>query len=448
MTRLKLPALFRSFSKPHFLLASVLLVGLGPFAASIAKAQIEFEREPIAYSQQTPDDPIAKLQARLDRGEVKFQFDEQYGYLKSVLKALDISETSQMLVFSKTSLQLRRISPRTPRALYFNDDVYIGWIPNSDRIEVSSADPKLGGVFYTLRQDKDMPPKFRRDGGNCLSCHATSRTQRVPGHLVRSVYPSKSGQPYFGAGTYNTTQTSPLEKRWGGWYVTGRHGKQRHMGNAIAEDRLDPERLDIEAGANLSDLSRLTPIDRYVSKHSDIVAHMVLAHQAEMHNRITLASYETRMALHHGEVINKALERPADYQSDSTKRRINTVKEKLVSYMLFAGEHPLTDRIEGDSGYAAYFESLGPKDKKGRSLREFDLEKRVFKYPCSFLIYSPAFLALPKQVAEPVYRRLWEVLSSDDAVEGYEHLTKQDQQAILEILRDTHPELPAYWRGQ
>lgn len=424
-----------------------------------AAAQISFEREPINYSSRPAQDPIARLQQQIDRDEVKLEFDREHGYLQSVLQTLGIPRSSQMLVFSKTSFQQRLISPRSPRALYFNDSVYVGWVHHGDVLEISSVDPEQGAIFYTLDQQSSARPRFIRDQGNCLTCHASSRTHGVPGHLVRSVYPSASGLPHFGAGTFRTDHASPLSERWGGWFVSGTHGDQRHMGNVTSLDREHPERLDREAGANVTDLSNLTATENYLTPHSDIVALMVLEHQADMHNLITLASYEARMAAHYDAIMNEALERPDDHVSDSAKRRLDRAAEKLVHYMLFADETALTAPIAGTSEFTKEFGSLGPHDRKGRSLRQFDLQRRIFKYPCSYLIYSDAFRALPAAVKERVYAQLWEALGptvpgSEQAAtdpsaqdqDTFGHLSASDRSAIREILIDTLDELPAYWR--
>ena len=189
--------------------------------------------------------------------------------------------------------------------MYFNDDVYVGWVQNGDVVEISAADPQLGAVFYTLRQEQAERPKIVRDRGQCIVCHASSRTSGVPGHLVRSVYADKSGQPFFGSGTFTTDHRSPFKERWGGWYVTGTHGKQRHMGNVISTDRDRPEDLDMEAGANITDLSDHVNTSPYLSPHSDIVALMVLEHQSRMHNLITRANFEAKSA-HHYDVAVRA----------------------------------------------------------------------------------------------------------------------------------------------
>ena len=412
-----------------------------------AWGQAEFEREPIRYTEAAVHDAVAKLQERIDAGKVELEYDERQGYLKSLLAALDVSVSSQMLVFSKTSFQQRIITPRSPRALYFNDEVYIGFVPRGEVLEISAVDPEQGAIFYTLAQDEVERPKFVRDRGNCISCHASSRTHNVPGHVVRSVYTSATGLPNFGAGTFQTTHASPLKERWGGWYVTGTHGRQRHMGNVVARDREQPEALDVEAGANRSDLEELVRTDRYLSGHSDIVALMVLEHQTEMHNLLTQANYTTRTACYQAASMNKILERPAGYLSESAERRIERAAEELVEYMLFVDEIELNDPIEGTSAFTEEFSAMGPRDRHGRSLRQFDLESRLFKYPCSYLIYSDAFDSMPTKVKRIVYRKLWDVLTEKETGDVYARLSSGDRQAILEILRDTKEDLPGYWRA-
>lgn len=432
--------------RPHLKWAMALgIVALFGAPTPVA-AQGNLDWGPIKYSSCTPDDPVSKLQKRIDDGTAELQFDEKHGYLKSVLAALDIPQSSQMLVFSKTSHQLHRISPWSPRALYFNDHTYVGWVENGDVIEAASVDPVRGAMFFTLRQEKAARPKFIRDKGHCLSCHASSRTQGVPGYVVRSVYPAPDGQPHYGAGTFDTDHSSPLRERWGGWYVTGTHGKQRHMGNELATDRDDPK-LDVESGANVTDLSKRTRIQAHLTKHSDIVALMVFEHQAAMHNFITFASYEARVALFQCADMNRVLERPADHVSDWAKRRIRSASDKLLHYMLFLDEEPLSDPIRGTSTFAKEFAARGHRDRKGRSLRDFDLERRLFKYRCSYLIDSEAFHALPAQVKDHVYKRLWEILTGRDDSAEFKYLSKVDRQAIFEILSDTHDGLPDYWKS-
>jgi hypothetical protein len=424
-------------------LSGLLLVVLGP---CLATAQ-DFEQAPIHYSQSKPDNRVSRLINRVQAGDTKLAWHDDFGYLPALLKALDVPVSSQVLVFSKTSLQRHRISPRSPRALFFNDDVYIGYCQLGDVLEISVADPQLGAVFYTLDQVQAERAPFTRQTDNCLICHGSSQTKDVPGHVVRSVFVDTAGMPLLAAGTNRIDQTSPLEKRWGGWYVTGTHGAQKHLGNLAIGGRDVPSDLDNSQGQNVTDLSDRFDVRDCLSPHSDIVALMVLEHQADAHNYLTRANFLTQQALHYQESLNKELGEPAGHLWDSTKSRLKNASEPLVEYLLFSGEAPLTHEIKGTSGFAEEFSSRGPRDRRGRSLRDFDLKTRMFKYPCSYLIYSESFAALPSQAKDYVLRRMWEVLCGQDQSKPFGHLTPADRQAILEILRDTLPGLPEYWQA-
>lgn len=407
-------------------------------------AQDTFERAPILYSSADADSPVTRLQTRIDQGDLDLDHDEQNGYLRALLRELEIPVSSQVLVFSKTSFQPTRISPRTPRAIYFNDDVYVGWVRNSDTLELSAADTNLGTSFYTLTHQGGAL-RLRRETHQCLQCHASSHTNQIPGHIVRSVFPDPDGNPVYRAGTFRTDQTSPFEERWGGWYVSGTHGSQRHMGNVVVENPDESESLDVDGGANLGDLSTKFDTAPYLSKHSDLVALMVLEHQTAVHNLITAANFKTRQALHYQAEMNRLFKEPEDYRSESTKSRIRNACRRLVKSMLFCGETNLTDPVAGTSSFAEDFAARGPFDARGRSLRQFDLEKRMFKYPCSYLVYSEAFNGLPSAALEEIYRQLHEVLIGKDSDPDFAHLTENDRQAILEIIRETKQGLPAYW---
>ena len=407
--------------------------------STIGRAQFDFEKSPINYGEVVAHDRVAALASAIEKGEIQFKFDARHGWLPEVLKHLQVSEESQVLVFSKTSLQLHKISPRTPRALYFNDDVYVGWCQQGDVVELAATDPELGAVFYTMDQDAEGPPRIVRDRGQCLTCHATARTQGIPGYLIRSVYPDFNGRPRAGSRTYVTDHASPFEQRWGGWYVTGSHGQMRHLGNVRANDRQDPELMDVDAGANQPTLQKLIDTEPYLTEHSDLVALLVLEHQSQLHNLIARASMEARMAAYYDHGINEALGRPLDAVSESTTRRINSASEALVRYMLFADEVELMSPISGTSKYAEKFVAAAKLDQQGRSLRELDLKHQLLKNPCSYLIYSEAFDRMQLPVMEYVKRRVTEVLTSPNVPAGYERLTDNQRAAIAEILRDTKP---------
>jgi hypothetical protein len=295
--------------------------------------------------------------------------------------------------------------------------------------------------------DQEAGPKPRIDRRDeCLQCHASGGTLGVPGLVVRSVFVEPSGMPLFHAGGFVTDHRSPLAQRWGGWYVTGTHGLQRHMGNVVAEDRDHPDQLDREKGANVTDLKGRIDTGNYLAPSSDIVALMVLEHQTRMTNLITRVGWETRMALSDQKAINQALKEPEDRISESTRGRIDNAAEALLKYMLFSDEALLDAPVKGASPFAGEFAGRGPRDHLKRSLRELDLTKRMFRYPCSYLIYSEAFDALPPVARDRIYRRLWEVLTGTDQTPISARLTAADRKAVFEILLDTKRGLPEYWR--
>lgn len=430
------------------------LVALVPFTA-IALAQMPSaeDHEAIGYTNATPNDAITRLQQKIDSGQVRLEFDPAHGYLPSVLKNLDIPVSSQGLVFSRTSLQVDRIAPWTPRAVYFNDDVYVGWVQGGPIMEIASADPKLGGVFYTLEQKPTEHPVFERQGQMCLQCHSSSATGGVPGFIVRSVFTDRYGYPVSAIGEGATTDRTPIKDRWGGWYVTGTSGDQRHMGNLmspmlvheIANVKTQIAGLDYASAENVTDLKSRVNTKPYLAPSSDMVAILVLTHQTYVHNLITNASFEARKALYEEQLAVRARGdgQPASGHLETTMVRIQSASERLVRGLLFVKEAPLAAPIKGTSSFAADFAVRGPKDARGRSLRELDLTQRIFKYPLSYLVYSDDFDALPGVVKDYVYRRLREVLSGDDKSPEFAHLSDSDRSTILGILEETKPDFAA-----
>lgn len=412
---------------------------------SVSQAMDEIERPPIQYSQSTPDNCVSRLAKQVADGKIHLDYDDRVGYLSALLAALDVPVESQMLVFSKTSLQRHRIAPRSPRAIYFNDQVYVGYCRSGDVLEISAVDPQLGTVFYTLDQTSPSEVHLQRQTENCLVCHSSSRTGSVPGHLARSLYVDASGQPILSAGSHSVDYTTPFEHRWGGWYVTGTHGEQKHLGNLVVRDTKVVEPVDNAQGQNVTHLEDRFSLEPYLTPHSDIVALMVLEHQAFVHNQLTKANYTARQALLYEQEMNRALGEPEGHRLESTTRRIQSAGDDLVEAMLSVGEAKLTAPIAGTSGYAEKFSALGPRDLRGRSLHELDLQQRLFRYPCSYLIYSPAFDGLPGEMRDYVWKRLWEALSQSNAEKQFAHLAPADRRAIVEIIRETKEDLPDYW---
>jgi len=370
-------------------------------------------------------DPVALLAKSIERGETTLDYNSSdgWGYLQSLLKYLDLNVDSQVLVFSKTSFQLTKISPKTPRAVFFNDSVAIGSVQDGKLFELTSLDPTQGLVFYTMDSEKSDKPRFERKFSECLNCHGPAN-----GLVVSSVYPSADGTPFV-TGTFfeGIDQRTPLENRWGGWYVSGTNGSVHHLGNAIAPNPDRPFDLEQEGTQNLTNLSSKFDTTKYLTPTSDIVALMTLEHQARMTNFITTVGQQFRRASDSGAIA-------------SARNSLNRVVDQLVDYIFFVDEAPLADPIKGVSTFTATFPQRGPRDRRGRSLRDFDLQTRLFRYPLSYMIYSPIFGGMPDAARQRVYQRLYEVLSGIDNSSKFKHLSGEDRFAILEILRDTKPE--------
>lgn len=387
------------------------------------------------YTDRELTDPVADLAERLGRGEVTLEFDGTYGhgYLPSLLDALGIDVSSQALVFSRTSGQIPYISSAKPRALYFTDDVYVGWPPGAPEIEIAAMDPDVGPVFYTLAQREESRPVLQRQLNECLRCHDTYSLTGggVPRFLLGSGFTDVNGEQVTHEGWILVDDRTPLEYRWGGWYVTGTHGAETHMGNWVIRDPEELRDMDLTRTGNVTDLSTLIDTSRYLGHDSDIVALMVLDHQTHVQSVIARVNYDTRTFLADEEAAS----------SPEAPDRIGAIAEPLVEALLMVDTPELHDTITGTSDFSEMFQARGPTDRAGRNLRALDLTTRLFRYPMSYLVYSGAFDALPDLTRQYVSRRLGEVLTGRDTDARFAHLSADDRAAILGILRDTKPEL-------
>ena len=439
-------------NRAAFARAAVIACGLiaatGVGAATLAERfSASFRHPAIEYGTRPRTDRVAQLNARLRTGEATLAFDSRRGFLPAVLDALDVPVESQALVFSKTSLQSEFIGPDNPRAIYFTDDVAVAWIRGAPAIELAALDPEQGVMFYALSQRR-RARGFQRPR-SCLECHVSDATLGLPGLAVGSAVIDPEGVPYV---SIPVDQRTPISSRWGGWYVTGDTGLGPHVGNTVATDPDEPMLLEDEANFNLPSVEDRFDTTGYLTPYSDIAALMVLEHQTHMTNLLTRTGWEFRVAAYEGRATRGLFRAPGAAGGDATLRAamgeddtLRTAVRALVDYMLFVDESPLTDRMAGNAGFEAAFEARGPFDRRGRTLREIDLDTRLFRYPCSYMIHTAAFDALPPDAKDAVYRRLWQVLSGADRDSRYEHLTRGDRQAIVEILRDTRPDLPHYF---
>ncbi|MDQ3441058.1 MAG: hypothetical protein M3478_11995 [Planctomycetota bacterium] len=341
---------------------------------------------------------------KLRRGEASLEFEPVSGYLRSVVKTFGIAVESQVLVYSQTSFQARRINAENPRAVYFNDSVAVGFVRGGDILEIAVQDPQQGTIFYTLAQTATSAPAFERND-KCLSCHLSWDTRAVPGPFVLTVFPRRSDAEY--ANGFQVDNRSPLDERWGGWYVTGAR-VPASIGN---QDLLQPKMPSTgpRPVAAKRSLEGIVDLKGYPAPFSDVVALMVLEHQTLATNLITRAGWEFRVG---GETP-----------------RVREAVEELADYLTFKDEPPLPHPVTGTSGFAEAFGSMGPKDGKGRSLREFDLKTRLMRYPLSYMVHSAGFRGLPPMVRSAVLTR------------ALQNLKPAERTMVTEMLDEFAPEL-------
>jgi hypothetical protein len=385
-----------------------------------------FDEDLIGYGKTRDTNVISRLQQRLDSGATTLPMDAAGSLLPALLRELGVPVASQVLVFSKTSFQRERIGPANPRALYFNESVYVGHVPGSPILEFTAVDPVLGAVFYTLDESSPQRPAFVRTD-QCTECHASARTMGVPGHLVRSFETDESGVVDLLTAVDPVNHRTPMSDRWGGWYVTGRHGAQTHRGNLMGREAFVLQKTRPNHAGNVTNLSRWIESSKYPVPTSDIVALMVLEHQQHGQNFITRLAYEARLQL-------------------SAYGHVNYLRPQIdafVRYVLFADEPPLTAPIEGSPDFRKAFESAGPRDKKGRSLRQLDLAHRLFIHPCSFLLQGEPFAALPGPLRLKILARIDSAIASSEPSGIASHISPAERSTLREILRETVPGYPA-----
>jgi hypothetical protein len=423
----------------HLLILSLSLP-LTPCAQGIP----EYELPPILYSQTPATNAIEALQQSIHQTPSSLLGTTDKKTLENCLRALHVSPDTQVLLFSKTSLQRRRISPENPRALFFSDDLYLGWVPGG-LIEATTSDPALGLAFYSLNPHPDSSKlQFQRDE-SCLTCHAGPLTRQWPALIIRSIFPDSTGEPIGNAGSFLTDHTSPLQERWGGWYVTGFHGSLRHMGNVSANETVDYESLlDREKGANLTNLSPHFLTSRYPRPDSDILALMILEHQVMVHNRLAEGALRVRRWMHYQQSLQKELGDPfSNLPSGTALKVVQSETQRILEALLFVHEAPLPpEGIQGNSAFPAAFQANRRPDPKNRSLKDLNLKTRLFNYRCSYLIHSDAFSYLPRQLKNSVYLALNNILKSTSPQPPFNHLEDEERKAILEILLATQPDWP------
>lgn len=413
------------------------LIGLTEVSLRAQSADA-YEQPPINYSASKPTDAVSRLQARLASGELKFAGTDRE-IVQALLRELGIAGESQIVVFSKTSFQRDRIRPEHPRAIYFSDTCYVGWVP-SGLVEVTDIDPLLGPIFYSF-DPSAAKPAFTRDA-DCLRCHGGTFHRGIPSIFARSVLPNEDGEPLLRFGTELVDFRTPFTNRWGGWYVTGQHGSALHRGNVIVRGK-DNEPTDFKRGANVKSLDRFFETKPYLTEGSDIVALLVFEHQTAMQNTLTRASMECRRMLAYQKNLQRELKEAVtdELMYDSVKSVFESSVRQLVDDLLFKDETPLPEGVVGSEQFQRSFLASAPRASDGSSLKEFQLRGHLFKNRCSYLIYSECFLTLPEQLKRRVYERLGRALDQTNPDPRYAYIPGEERARIAKILRETHPEL-------
>jgi hypothetical protein len=428
---------------------SLWLISLLGFSQSQLSAQsVPYEEAPHHYWSVPLTDKGTELDAALQSAQFSLPGGPDLLAVRAVLKELKIPESSQTLVFSKTSLQKTMISPWNPRALYFNDECYAGWVPGG-MMEFAMIDPVLGPIFYLLdfhRPDRARPKLDRPQ--NCLDCHGSNMTNRLPGLMIRSVFPDKEGGVLFQAGTSLIDHTSPIDTRWGGWFVTGNHGSATHRGNAFASELRGNVTLDTTQSANQQSLEHFFTIKNYPRGTSDIVSLMVLEHQIMMSGRLTEASYDIRAAIVRQKALRAELgDPPTDELVGTAKIIAESHATKVLDALLFKDEAELPlGGIQGHPDFQRDFRASHPSTPDGQSLAEFHLGNRLFRHRCSYLIYSRQWTALPGPFQNLLMEKLHSILKASEPPPEYRYLSKEERGNILNILCCTMPGLPAAWQ--
>ncbi len=412
------------------LAVSVVLAWLcaGPFVQAQPSYR-DIDQPPHEYSTRTPKDRFTRMKAALESGEIALDRSSERAFLLGLLKALNVPVSSQMLVFSTTSLQLSLISPSNPRAIYFNDDLYLGHVPGG-RIEIVSLDPELGAVFYIFDVPKDGRPLRVERSARCMNCHAGEDTGHVPGLVIKSVLPGPTGGSLNAYRVEQTGHGIPFEERFGGWHVTGRHGISNHWGNLTGRFVAGDLVKITNAPGQRFDWAKFPVVG------SDILPQLLFEHQAGFVNRVVEASYRARTALHAGGgKLTPAQAAELDEQAGI-----------VVRYLLFADEVALpSGGVEGDGAYRKDFLEVRRATAAGLSLRDLDLRTRLFRHRCSYMIYSPVFSGLPGVMKDRVYERLRRALGEGKAAVEFGHLPVAEKRAIRRILQETLPDLPQGW---
>jgi hypothetical protein len=258
-----------------------------------------------------------------------------------------------------------------------------------------------------------------------MNCHAPHHLDNIPGLAIESVVPGPTGG---GERAFRRQQSGhgvPLDLRFGGWLVTGTGPSfPQNWGNQIIEYRDgQPVQEPIAPG-------QLFDFNRYPIQTSDVLPQLVQEHQIGFVNRALQAGYRTRELLEGG-------------PSPENARLIDTMARSLVRYLLFADEAPLPrGSVPGDPAFKTAFLAERRPAANGAALKDFDLTTRLFRYRCSYEVYSPIFGGLPEPLKLAIYRLVDHVLGADPPDPEFAYLGDDERKTIRTILRETVADYP------
>lgn len=397
---------------------------LAAMAVKAPAQDLDIEAAPHFYSKRAPQDRFSRLKSRLESGELSLDRSSEQAFLLDFLEAMEIPATSQMLVFSTTSLQLSLITPSNPRALFFNEDAYVGYIPGG-KIEVIAIDPELGAIFhiFDIPRGASIRHAIKSERSDrCMNCHSGADSRHVPGLVIKSVVPGLRGGSLDSFRVEETGHQIALSERFGGWYLSGHGEWTNHWGNAMgrmASGRI--ERIGLTFG------ERFDPA-RYPAPTSDLLAHLIHEHQAGFVNRAVEAGYRARAALHRGQ----------GSLAEADRVLLRKLARELARYSLFVDEAPLPPGgVAGDPSFKKAFLASRRGDSRGRSLKDLNLRDRLFEHRCSYMIHSELFGDLPNVFKTMVWAEIREALEGRSSLGAA--LPPAERAAICDILDATAP---------
>lgn len=402
----------------------------------------DFTLAPHLYGAAKKTDPMSRLMTRAASGEFDFGKEDGLPLLRKILTALDVPESSQILVFSRTSLQRELIEPGNPRAMYFNEETHVAWMPDG-KVEIISFDPAVGGIFFIEEPDRapDSPIRFTSQGG-CFGCHGGAATNYLPGPLARSTYTSSEGKRLGQLRGHNRMgHQVPFPDRWGGYFVTGAPSSLGHLGNVFATREGGVFKTGPAAGPTRIDLGEFFDAKKYLRPDSNVLPLSLFDHQIEAHNLIMECAYRWRH-LEYETVKNGGIVNP------ETREKTDRAFDKLVRYLLFADEASIAGAdLIVSADYQNDFRKDRKMDENGLSLKDFDLKTHLFSHRLSYMVYAQPFASAPAGMRTEIYGRLWNILAPEKAPAGYEYFVPGERAKIVSILKATKSDLPDEWLG-